>query len=136
MSEVRLDRKGEEYAAEAAPDQQEPAGDPALEQEHPLERSDWRWVEQWRAGGEPTPWGHGLVLTLFTALLVAVAVYVLSAGLSDRPIVAALVNVIVAAGVAPAVWLSRGLPVLRWIAAGTVLGVLAGWLSLLMFLTG
>ena len=102
----------------------------------PEEPADWRWVEQWRAGGEPTPWGPGAVLTLFTGLLVAIAIYVLTTGLADRPLLAFIVNVIVAGGVAPAVWLSRRLPVLRWVAGGILLGVLFGWASVLIFLTG
>lgn len=60
--------------------------------------------------------------------------WVLSAGLSDRPIVAVLVNLLVAAGLAPAMWLSRGLPVLRWIAAGAAAGIVAGWISAILML--
>ena len=67
-------------------------------------------VEEWRAGNEPTPWATGLVLTVFAALVVGVAVWVLAAGLSDRPVVAVLVNLLVAGGLAPAIWLSRGAP--------------------------
>jgi len=32
-------------------------------------------------------------------------------------------------------WLSRGLPVVRWIAGGAVVGVLGAWLAVLIFLT-
>jgi hypothetical protein len=95
---------------------------------------DWPWVVEWRAAGEPTPWATGLVLAAFSALVVAVAVWVLSAGLADRPIVAVAVNVLVAAGLAPAMWLSRDLPVLRWIAAGALVGIVAGWVSALLLL--
>lgn len=99
------------------------------------EPSDWVWVEEWRRGAEPVPWGPGLALAGFITFLVASAIYVLSDGLSDRPIVAIGVNVVVAGGLGPALWLSRGLPVLRWIAAGAVVGLLAAWLSVLIFLT-
>ncbi len=95
---------------------------------------DWPWVVEWRAGREPTPWATGLALTVFSALVVGVAVWVLSAGLVDRPIVAVLVNVLVAGGLAPAMWLSRDLPVLRWIAAGTLVGIVGGWVAALMML--
>lgn len=95
---------------------------------------DWPWVAEWRAGGEPTPWAMGLVLAAFSALIVAVAIWVLSAGLADRPIVAVLVNVVVASGLAPAMWLSRGLPVLRWIGGGALAGILCGWASALLLL--
>jgi len=59
---------------------------------------------------------------------------VLSAGLADRPIVAVLVNLLVAGGLAPAIWLSRELPVLRWIAAGATIGVVAGWITAVLLL--
>ena len=95
---------------------------------------DWAWIEEWRAGGEPVPWGPGLVLSGFAMALVASAVYVLSAGLSDRPIIAIGVNVLVAGGLAPALWLSRSIPVLRWIAGGAAFGVLLAWLSVFVFL--
>jgi hypothetical protein len=95
---------------------------------------DWAWVEQWREEREPTPWGTGLVLTGFSALVVGVAIWVLCAGLADRPVIAVLVNVLVAAGLAPAMWLCRGLPVLRWIAAGALLGVIGGWIAAIVML--
>ena len=95
---------------------------------------DWAWVEEWREGQEPVPWGPGLALSGFTLILVASAVYVLSSGLFDRPIVMIAVNLLVAAGLGPALWLSRSLPVLRWIAGGAVAGVLAAWLCVFVFL--
>lgn len=91
-------------------------------------------MQEWREGREPTPWSTGVVIAVFSALIVGIAVWVLSAGLSDRPIVAVLVNVLVAAGLAPAMWLSRGLPVLRWIAAGAAAGIVVGWISALLML--
>jgi hypothetical protein len=95
---------------------------------------DWAWVQEWREGHEPTPWMTGLPLAIFASLVVAVAIWVLSAGLSDRPVVAVLVNLLVAGGLAPAVWLSRGLPVLRWIAAGCAAGVIIGWICAILML--
>ncbi|GGL88681.1 DUF2537 domain-containing protein [Nakamurella endophytica] len=92
---------------------------------------DWAWVEEWRAGREPVPWAHGLTLAFFAALLVACALVVLSTGLAGTPWVDLAVNLVVAAGLAPAVWLSRGLPVLRWVAAGVVLGIVLGWVAAL-----
>ena len=99
-----------------------------------VEPRDWAWVEEWRDGQEPMPWGPGLAIAGFVAFLVASAVYVLSSGLSGRPLVAIGVNVVVVAGLCPALWLSRGLPVLRWIAAGAAGGVLIAWLCVLVFL--
>jgi hypothetical protein len=98
------------------------------------DRTDWAWVQEWRAGNEPTPWATGLVLTVFAALVVGVAVWVLAAGLSDRPVIAILVNLLVAGGLAPAIWLSRGLPVLRWLGAGAAAGIVIGWISAVLML--
>lgn len=98
------------------------------------QREDWAWVREWRAGQEPTPWITGVPLAVFSALLVAVAIWVLSAGLSDRPVVAVLVNLLVAGGLTPAMWLSRNLPVLRWIAAGAAAGIIIGWVSAILML--
>jgi len=96
--------------------------------------ADWAWVEEWRAAREPVPWATGLALAAFSALVVAVAVWVLSAGLAGSPVLAVGVNLLVAGGLAPAMWLSRGLPVLRWIALGSAVGVLAGWVCALTML--
>ena len=98
------------------------------------EREDWVWVQEWQAGQEPTPWATGIALAVFSALIVGVAVWVLSAGLADRPVIAVLVNLLVAAGLTPAIWLSRGLPVLRWIAAGAAAGIIIGWVCAILML--
>lgn len=98
------------------------------------EQRDWAWVEEWREGNEPMPWGPGLAIAAFTGFLVASAVYVLSSGLSAKPLVAIGVNVVVVAGLCPALWLSRGLPVLRWVAGGAAAGVLIAWLAVLVIL--
>jgi hypothetical protein len=114
-----------------------PIADPGSHPAHAAEtaeRADWAWVEEWRAGNEPTPWATGLVLTVFSALVVGVAVWVLAAGLADRPVVAVLVNLLVAGGLAPAIWLSRGLPVLRWMGAGAAAGIVIGWIAALLML--
>lgn len=95
-------------------------------------QGDWAWVEEWRRGREPVPWSSGLPLAVFAALLAGVAVYVLAQSLADRPLLAVAINVLAAAGIAPACWLARTIPVLRWLAAGVVLGVLVGWLSALV----
>ncbi len=98
------------------------------------EPRDWEWVEQWRASKESAPWTVGLSVALFVAGVVGCAIYVVSAGLADRPIIAIIVNIAVAGGVLPAIWLSRRLPVLRWIALGAALGIVAAWFSTLVFL--
>ena len=95
--------------------------------------ADWAWVEEWRRGGEPTPWGPGLALAGFAGLIIGIAVYVISAGLSDRPIIAIGANIVVAAGLSPALWMSRQLPVLRWISLGGGVGTVVAWISILFF---
>lgn len=96
--------------------------------------ADWAWVEEWRAGGERVPWGPGLTVAAFVALVVGSAVFVLSAGLAENPLIAIVVNLVVAGGITPAVWLARDLPVLRWVAGGAAIGVLCAWLGALIFL--
>jgi hypothetical protein len=114
----------------------ESVGDPAaeLDADEGEQSKDWRWVEEWRTGREPVPWGPGVTVAGFTAFLVASAVYVLTAGLADQPIIAIVVDVVVAAGITPAIWLARGVPVLRWVAGGAAVGVLIAWISALVFL--
>ncbi len=130
-------------AAEADSKAPRPTGSPDPAVDHPAEptqlaepaeHEDWAWVQEWRAGQEPTPWATGIALAVFSALIVGIAVWVLSAGLADRPVIAVLVNLLVAGGLTPAIWLSRGLPVLRWIAAGTVAGIVIGWVCAILML--
>ena len=105
-----------------------------LHPDAPAGRVDWAWVQEWRAGREPTPWAPGLGLSAFFALVVGVAVWLLSAVLADHPIVAVAINLLVAVGLGPAMWLSRDLPVLRWIAAGALVGIIVGWIAAVLML--
>ena len=114
---------------------EESADEPTADSAGQGQREEWAWVREWRDGDEPTPWATGVPLAVFAALVVGVAIWVLSAGLADRPIVAVLVNLLVAAGLAPAMWLSRGLPVLRWVAAGAAAGIVIGWISAMTMLS-
>jgi hypothetical protein len=116
-----------------APVDEEPGEEPG---EEPRRRTpeDWKWVVEARSSGEPTPWPYGLALTFFVAALVASAIFVLSSGLADVAFLAVVVNLVVAAGLAPAMWLARRLPILRWVAGGTALGIVIGWVASLVFL--
>lgn len=76
--------------------------------------------------------GPALVVAGFSAVLVAVAVIACGAAMNAvHPMLAVVVNVVVAAGVAPTLWQWRQVPVWRWVVYGAVAGVLAGWLALL-----
>ena len=133
-------RSGTTQAPET-PSADERAGSPAamavlLEEPPPVARDserDWAWVEEWRAGGEPTPWGPGIAFAAFVALVIGTAVYVLSSGLRDAPLWAFVSNIVAAAFLAPALWMARRLPVFRWISLGGFVGVIVAWLALLLF---
>lgn len=92
-------------------------------------RREWRWVEQARQEQAPPPWGQGLVVAAFIGIIVALAIVVLSSGLArnGQGWLAVVVNLVIAGGMAPALWLSRGVPVLRFLAAGAGVGILVGW---------
>lgn len=111
-----------------------PGGLPGDDVDVDADHRDWAWVEEWRAGNEPTPWAAGLALAAFAALVVGIAIVVLSSGLSANPVIAVVVNLLVAAGLVPAIWLSRELPVLRWIGLGAAVGVLGGWVAAISML--
>lgn len=117
--------------ATVSTDAESPSGedDDGTADDTPGDHRDWAWVEEWRDGREPTPWAPGLAVAAFAMLVVGIAIVVLSDGLSGNPVVAVLVNLLVAAGLVPAIWLSRELPVLRWIGLGAAVGVVAGWIT-------
>jgi hypothetical protein len=94
--------------------------------------SDWAWVQEWRQSDEPPAWSPGVAIAVFAMLVVASAVFVLSVGLGDMPWLAVAANVVVAAGLAPALWLCRSLPVLRFLAGGAAVGIVIGWIAALM----
>ncbi|MEV0703845.1 DUF2537 domain-containing protein [Saccharopolyspora sp. NPDC050389] len=95
----------------------------------------------WRGGTiapvQPTPWGPGLVISAIIGAIVAVTLVVVTLGLADvSGILAAVVNIAVAAGFAPSIWLGRSVPVWRWAAYGTAAGIVAAWIALLLSLLG
>jgi hypothetical protein len=87
--------------------------------------------------GEPTPWATGLTISAMTAVIVGIALFSLSQGLATVgvwPVV--LANLLVAAGLAPSMWLARVTPIWRWVAHGTAAGILLTWITLLLSLLG
>ena len=87
------------------------------------------------AGGapEPTPWAMGLTVGAFIAVLTGAAVYSFGIALAHvHWTLAVAVNVIAAGGTAPTAWRWRHTPVTRWVLAGIGVGVLVGWVVLLV----
>lgn len=86
---------------------------------------------------EPTPWATGCALSTATAVLVGVALFALSDGLAARGVwLVVLANGLVAAGLAPSMWLARAIPIWRWVAYGAAVGILLTWMALLLSLLG
>ncbi|MCP2169246.1 DUF2537 domain-containing protein [Goodfellowiella coeruleoviolacea] len=84
---------------------------------------------------EPTPWGTGLTVSAFVAVIVVLTIVALSVGLAETSVLLALVaNVLVVGGIAPSVWLARRVPVWRWVSYGVTAGVALAWLGLLLSL--
>lgn len=82
---------------------------------------------------EPTPWATGITVSAFVAAVVMAAVVTLTSGLSEVASLLALFgNLVVAAGLAPSVWMARRTPFWRWVAYGVVAGVALAWVVLLL----
>ncbi|HEX5143094.1 MAG TPA: DUF2537 domain-containing protein [Mycobacterium sp.] len=81
---------------------------------------------------ESTPWGTGLTVAAFTAVVIGAAIVVLSAGLVRvNPILAIGLNLVAVGGLAPTVWGWRRRPVVRWFVLGAGVGVAVAWVTLL-----
>lgn len=86
---------------------------------------------------EHTPWGTGLTVAAFVAVVVGAAIVVLSLGLTRvHPMLAVGLNVVAVGGLAPTVWTWRTRPVWRWFLLGSGVGVAVGWLVLLAMVLG
>lgn len=87
------------------------------------------------AAAEPIPWATGLTISAVAATIALLTLV----GLADAMAswwLSALVAVLVAAGLAPSIWLLRVVPVWRWVAYGVAAGIGGGWLVLLLSLLG
>ncbi len=81
---------------------------------------------------QPTPWGTGLAVAAFTAVVTGAAIVVLSMGMTRvHPLVSIGLNLVAVGGLAPTLWGWRGIPVRRWFVLGAAIGVGAGWATLL-----
>jgi hypothetical protein len=81
---------------------------------------------------DSTPWGTGLTVAAFTAAIIAVAIVVLSMGLSRVHLLLVVgLNLVAVGGLAPTVWGWRKRPVVRWFVLGSGVGVALAWLALL-----
>jgi Protein of unknown function (DUF2537) len=81
----------------------------------------------------PTPWGTGLAITAFFAVLVAIADVVLAHAFAGTfGLLWVPANLLVTAGTMPSLWLTREVPFWRWPALGAGGGLLAAWVVLLL----
>ncbi|MCM6773048.1 DUF2537 domain-containing protein [Nocardia sp. CDC159] len=82
---------------------------------------------------EPTPWAPGLAVAALVAALTAAGVCSFGAALAQvHWTLAVAVNLIAVGGAAPTAWRWRETPVTRWVLAGMTVGVLLGWIVLLI----
>lgn len=86
---------------------------------------------------EPTPWATGLLVAAFAFTLVVFAVGTLAATLNENSTLLAVgAHVVVTGGLLPSVWLTRTVPIWRWVAYGVAGGIAAGWVALPFIVLG
>ena len=85
----------------------------------------------------PTPWGTGLALAAFFAVLVAIADVVLVRAFAGTfGLLWVPANLLLTAGTVPSLWTTRQVPFWRWPALGAAIGLCAAWVVLLLGLLG
>lgn len=81
----------------------------------------------------PTPWGTGMAISAFFAVLVAVADIVLATAFGGTfGLLWVPANLLVTAGTIPSLWLAREVPFWRWPAFGAAAGLAAAWVVMLL----
>lgn len=89
------------------------------------------------AGGEPTPWATGLMVSAFVAAVVVAAVGTLVTGLAGVGWwLGGFGLAVVTAGLMPSVWLTRSVPLWRWVSYGVAGGLAITWLAALLAALG
>ncbi|WP_278264658.1 DUF2537 domain-containing protein [Nocardia sp. AG03] len=87
----------------------------------------------YRAQPDSVPWAAGCTVIVLVAALGATAVYAFGAALAAvHPLLAVAVNVVAVLGVAPTAWRWRYTPVVRWVLAGAAVGLVLGWLAVVV----
>lgn len=85
----------------------------------------------------PTPWGTGMAVAAFFAVLVAVADVVLTTAFGGAfGLLWVPANLLVTAGTMPSLWLAREVPFWRWPAFGAAAGLAVAWIVMLLGLLG
>jgi Protein of unknown function (DUF2537) len=81
----------------------------------------------------PTPWGTGLAVAAFFAVLAATADVVLARAFAGAfGLLWVPANMLVTAGTLPSLWLARQVLFWRWPAFGAAAGLLVAWVVLLL----
>jgi hypothetical protein len=81
----------------------------------------------------PTPWGTGMAVAAFFAVLVAIADVVLAGAFASAfGLLWVPANLLVTAGTMPSLWLAREVPFWRWPAFGAAAGIVAAWVVMLL----
>ncbi|GAA1869395.1 DUF2537 domain-containing protein [Pseudonocardia ailaonensis] len=82
---------------------------------------------------EPIPWGTGLTVSAFFAVVAAIGDVTLSRAFGEAfGMLWIPANVLVVGGLSPSLWLIRRLPFWRWIGYGVAAGLAAAWVILLL----
>ena len=81
----------------------------------------------------PTPWATGLLISAFVAVFLTLADVALCRAFAEAfGLLWIPANLLVGLGLAPSLWLLRGVPLWRWLALGATVGLGVSWVVLLL----